>query len=398
MEQSNQTESNSLNSIKTALLIIPKYDGNPNQLNRFIESCECILTQYYNPVDATCFNNIILLHSILNRLEGKAEEIVNINGVSSWLEMKQVLLKNFGDQRDENCLTRDLVNMKQEQESPQDFYNRCMHTLNTIINYVSLHETDKQIITCKRSFFQSQTLKTFLAGLKEPLGTTIRAMRPEDMPTALNYIKEEENIKYAQKNNSNNSFKNNNSKFLPFANINKPLQSAKPFNTQSFRPFTQFNRSNNQTNFVKRNFNSSNFNNNSFTRPQYPSPQQGSRNQNIGNIPPKPEPMSGISHQSAFKPNFRQFTNYHNTQHPSAAACNQFDVAETYPNIAHAGPSSEAFHTDNDGPCASYCPYENNCNEYYNSEYYYDENLQTNTVNNQDEQNFCQDLNVKPET
>lgn len=407
-------DANTISSLKTALLIIPKYDGNPNQLNRFITTCQSILTQFYNRTDPECFNNTILLHSILNRLEGKAEEIVNINGVSSWDHMKLVLLKNFGDQRDENCLNRDLVNMRQENETPQEFYNRCMNILNTIINYVTLHETEQDIIKCKRIFFQSQTLKTFMAGLKEPLGSTIRAMRPSDMPTALNYIKEEENIRYAQRNlhfrppvNNNKPLLNNNTKVLPFGDINKPLQTAKPFNTQQFRPFSQFNRNNNQAGFVKGNFRNYNYNDNSGNRPQYPyrPPQQGSKNQhvnNLSNIKSNPEPMSGISHQSALKP-LRQSINNHSTHNPSAAAFSEFAVDEANPNIAHAMPPSSgtsgAYFTDNDAPCASYSFNENNCYEYNNEpEYFQDEHLLENSDNIQYEQNFREAPNVLNDT
>lgn len=404
-----------LNCIKTALLIIPKYDGNPNQLNRFILTCESILSQYYNTVDTESFSNTLLLHSILNRLEGKAEEIVNINGVSSWEHMKQVLLKNFGDQRDENCLTRDLVNMKQENESPQEFYNRCMNILNTIINYISLHESDQEIIKCKRMFFHSQTLKTFLAGLKEPLGATIRAMRPTDMPTALNFIKEEENIRYSQKSNFvkplfslNKPYNSGNSNSLPFGNINKPLQHFKPMNVQKFNPFQSFHRPNNHIGHVKGNFHRPNINNNGWNRPQHPPPQPGSRNQFVGKLPsfqPKPEPMSGISHQSANRPNIQQYTNYHNIMHPSAAACNQFEVVETNPNIAHADSTCDAFLTDNDVDYGTFYD-SNNCNEYYSPEYYnYDVNTQLNSENAQlleemppQEQNFCKVSNVKHKT
>lgn len=307
---------NVLSAIKSSMQIIPNYDGNPNQLHRFITTCELILTKYYDVTNPDCFNNSMLLHQILNKIQGKAEEIVNINGVNSWEQLKSVLLKNFGDQRDENCLNRDLVNMKQENESPQDYYNRCMHILNTIINYINLHENVEAVKQCKRNFFQAQTLKTFLAGLKEPLGTTLRAMRPHDMPTALNYIKEEQNIKYFQKaNNTQNINKQSevvmpscNNKQLPyFPRFPQPYKPMPIYPNRQFLPphFRNISRPSNPNNYFPK-FNQS------WNRPQYnnkPAFNNGNSYKQF-NSQPKPEPMSGISYRSANIPLRPLLNNY----------------------------------------------------------------------------------------
>lgn len=224
-------EVDAVNLFKIALTIVPDYDGNPNQLYRFISTSESILTQFYNENEPNNFQNQIVLQNILGKLRGRAEEVVNIHGSATWASVKSVLLQHFSDQRDEKALNRDLVNLRQENESPQQFYTRCMQLLNTIINYVSLHENDENLKTGKRTFFTAQTLKTFLAGLKEPLGSTIRAMRPVDMPSALMFIKEEQNIQYLQKNMHDNQSvsKPSNQSKMPIAL--KPFQFNRPNNT-----------------------------------------------------------------------------------------------------------------------------------------------------------------------
>ncbi|KAG5866557.1 hypothetical protein JTB14_013827 [Gonioctena quinquepunctata] len=75
-----------------------------------------------------------------------------------------------------------------------------MELLNTICNYIDLHHDDAAVKRSKKEFFQQQTLTTFLAGLKEPLGATIRAMRPPNLSSAIQYIQEENNIRYLQRN------------------------------------------------------------------------------------------------------------------------------------------------------------------------------------------------------
>ncbi|KAJ8983951.1 hypothetical protein NQ317_008653 [Molorchus minor] len=90
-----------------------------------------------------------------------------------------LLLQNFGDQRDENCLNQDLVNLRQKpNETPNQF-----------------HEKIEAEAVFKRDFFTKQALKTFLAGLREPLGPIIRAMRPTTLAQALQFISEEDNFR-----------------------------------------------------------------------------------------------------------------------------------------------------------------------------------------------------------
>ncbi|KAJ8910720.1 hypothetical protein NQ315_005894 [Exocentrus adspersus] len=87
-------------------------------------------------------------------LEGRAEEVVAINGANNWDDIKNALIQNFGDQRDENCLNQDLVNLRQKpNETPYQFHENVIHLLNTICNYIDLHcgALEQQY---KREFFK----------------------------------------------------------------------------------------------------------------------------------------------------------------------------------------------------------------------------------------------------
>lgn len=207
------------------LSVIPTFDGNPNKLHRFISVADSILNHYFDAANAANFQNILLLNGIINKIEGRAEEVIAIHGAKSWNEIKQVLISNFGDQRDENCLNQDLVNLKQRSnESPYQFHEKVIHLLNTICNYIDLNcEVNEQ--ASKRTFFTNQALRTFLAGLKEPLGPIIRAMRPKNLTEALQFIQDEDNIKYLQK---------------PTPNFTQSNFVANKFNTNSHKPVRQF--------------------------------------------------------------------------------------------------------------------------------------------------------------
>lgn len=289
-----------------ALKVVPDYDGNVNSLFRFLKTANSIIQQYYDFNNAENFQNVIVINGILGKLHGKALEVIDVNSANTWERIREVLIENFCDQRDENALNRDLVNLHQMNESPQQFYDRCFNLLTTLINYINIHNDDETVIQCKRDFFTTQTLKTFLAGLREPLGSTIRSMRPQSLPEALQYIKEEANIMYLQKRNQ--SHQNSNQR------PNNQGQSSKQ-NMQRLPPNWYQNRNNNaffnpnqqvqpyynrNPNFgqVRPNFNQQNKFNNFNQNPRIPQP--------------RPTPMSGVSSANGVpnRPRFIPNPNY----------------------------------------------------------------------------------------
>lgn len=188
--------------VKT-LCILPCFDGNPSELYDFIKVSVTLLNHYFDarPENIGCIQNVLILQGIISKIKGRAKEVISIYGCNSWESIKETLIQNFGDQRDENSLTRDLVNLRQlPNDTPMQFYERVMALLNTANNYVELHNNNAAITASKRSFFRQQALKTFLAGLREPIGSTIRAMRPQSLADAIQYIQEELNIRYLQRN------------------------------------------------------------------------------------------------------------------------------------------------------------------------------------------------------
>lgn len=275
--------------------------------------------QFYHII--LTLRNLLILNGILNKLQGKAEEVVAIHGATNnWNDIKNALLLHFGDQRDENCLNQDLVNLRQNYgESPHEFYEKIITLLNTICNYIDL-KCEIELRASKRIFFTKQALKTFLAGLRDPLGPIIRAMRPNSLSQALQFIIEEDNIKHCQKshqtnnprkfmnsnNNQSNNSQRNNFQFSKF-NQNYSNSHMTPIQRQNFVPNQQF-PSNPVT--IQRNTN--------FREPKYFSNSQvfGKPQQ------PKPTPMSistshtrqrtqPMSTNTRYLPN-RQYQFYHN--------------------------------------------------------------------------------------
>lgn len=231
-EEINSLSSKILSSFKMAqfraeyLKCVPEFDGNPNDLNRYLSTCQSLIDNFYNAANQLDFQNVFLLNSLVGKLTGTAKIVVNIQNVTTWDDLKAVLHRNFADQRDESCLNRDLVMLKQNSnENPNQFYDRVLHLLNLLCSYIDSHENSDTARILKKNLYNDLALKTFLSGLREPLGTTIRCMKPNSLAEAFQYVTQEYN---------NNYFQNNSRNQLP--TFNKPI--SKPQIVQQFRtPF-----------------------------------------------------------------------------------------------------------------------------------------------------------------
>lgn len=199
------------------LQIVPQFDGNPLELSSFIDTSNTLINQYWdpNPQNINCVQNITVIYGIYSKLVGKAREVYSICIAKDWHSVKSALVAHFGDQRDENGLLFDLDQLRQYMNEPSlQFYTRVMSNLSALHNYVDIHETLVQNRTVKKTFYNTHALKIFLAGLREPLGSTIRAMKPSTLAEARQYIIAENNIRHLQKphnfDNNNNSNKHKN--------------------------------------------------------------------------------------------------------------------------------------------------------------------------------------------
>lgn len=189
---------------------VPNFDGNPSELNRYLSTCESIITTFYDRQNLNNFQNVYILNSLISKLSGNARSVVNIQNCSNWDDLKTTLYRNFADQRDEACLNRDLVLLRQNaNEKVNHFYDRILEILNLLCSFVDIHETTPESKQLKRTLYTKLALKTFICGLKEPLGTTIRCMRPQTLEEAMQFIRDEENTSYFQTVSNRNNYKPN---------------------------------------------------------------------------------------------------------------------------------------------------------------------------------------------
>lgn len=236
-------------TIFKALRPLPEFDGNPNVLTRFIRLCDQLCAAYLSAEPGRELTNLCLLNGILNKITGPAARTINSNGIpESWEGIRNALVNNFSDQRDETALYNDLSLATQGNSSPQEFYDHCQNLFSTIMTYVSLHEVIPTTIEAKRTLYKKLTMQAFVRGLKEPLGSRIRCMRPDSAEKALEFVQEELNVMYLQQ--RNDSVKVNASpKPMQLQSFSMPVQKSfvppapmynMPFNAPLQRPMPQF--------------------------------------------------------------------------------------------------------------------------------------------------------------
>lgn len=181
--------------IPDAVKDMPSFDGNPHLLFDFLNNVEEILS-HIQSIAGTGYSQIIL-RAIRNKITGPANEVLNMYGTSTnWVEIKSNLITHYADKRNETSLIRDLHQLRQDLDSVETFYAKIIHILSTIMNHVRVHEKNQTVIEAKKTLYEEMCLNALLSGLREPLGSTIRAMRPSKLTEALNFCLEEQNRFY----------------------------------------------------------------------------------------------------------------------------------------------------------------------------------------------------------
>lgn len=301
--------------IHKALRLVPDFDGNANVLTRFIRICDQLCNEFLSDDPTNQLINLYLLNGILNKITGPAATIINSNGIpDSWIGIRNTLVNNFADQRDETALYNDLSLARQGNSSPQEFYDQCQTLFSTIMTYVTLHETIGTTIEAKRTLYKKLTMQAFVRGLKEPLGSRIRCMRPETIEKALEYVQEELNILYQQQRTDNQprpqvGFRPPPAMPTGFS-VPKPVNFNAPIHSLANQPMQRFTPQPPAQRYVQPQSQPFKFNNNfqqrmpSRTQQMFgaPPPRYNPQSNNF-RLPPRnqpqlsnPRPMSGVQH------------------------------------------------------------------------------------------------------
>ena len=365
---------------------VPKFDGNPKLLQRFVTACENLLKAFQNTANVNDPINTCLFDTILSKLTGRAAElIVSRTELNNWALVKHALISTFADQRSIDCLIQDLINLKpNKNEHPINFGMRIQDSRSLLS--AKLNATNEAAGTrlIKIQHYDEFALKTFIRGLPYNMQLIIRLKNPRTLEEAMSHVREEENFIY---------FKNAQTpptKPLPLQNVKsqRPPPTYKPPYYQNYTP--SYNQNYNQ-----------NYNqppNNPFTsyRPQFPNFNNNNNNnfpRQFSNMPQRPNfnmAQPRFLQNTRFNPNFSQNSNRTKIEPMDTSSGNTILHNTPSKQIAHASQRlynqevikqddySANQETENFENTVYDNPHENNNIDYFNSneQSYYDMNEQ----------------------
>lgn len=213
------------------LKMIPDFSGEVQLLPDFITVCESLVNHFYNAADATDFQNLFLMNSIKAKIKGEAKLNLSSFSMGTWNDLKAALLNTYGDKRDCYTLAFEMCNLKQfGSETAFDFHQRIQNYINLHTSYLDTHNMGAQ--TDVKTYIGKLGLRTFLRGLREPLGSLMRTKNPGDLNEALNILTNDFQVDansysqtYKPTNQQQQQKKNNYSQFTPRTQYNnKPVQ------------------------------------------------------------------------------------------------------------------------------------------------------------------------------
>lgn len=200
-QEANMAQAFHLEYLKT----VPEFNGAPHTLSEYVRSAEVIINHYFangQPQAQDVFLQTLVLSALRTKLSGRALLVTSGREIATWNELKGILQRSFADQRSENTLLRDLMLLKQKNETAQEYYEICQQTRSLLYSNLQLTEQDAAVRQVKKTQYDNLTLKAYLSGLKEPLGSFLRSMRPGTLEQAITYVIEEENVLYTRRNDA----------------------------------------------------------------------------------------------------------------------------------------------------------------------------------------------------
>ena len=108
--------------LKLCVDTIPSYNGDPNTLEIFINSCTYLFNNYGNNREL----NAYLLRVVISKLTDRALILIgNKPELNTWEAIRDSLRLSFGDQRNLECLEQDLMTLSPlKNEDPLEFGKR----------------------------------------------------------------------------------------------------------------------------------------------------------------------------------------------------------------------------------------------------------------------------------
>lgn len=172
--------------VKTALHIIPEFDGNSEMLHKFITCCEIV----HDPLsDAEKAKFMILIPSKLSK---KAYELTIVQKYENWADLKSELKKQFQKSNSMASVQMELFRIQQNRTEDIRSYASRVEKLLTELNEICVNSETADAAKVIVKYNSKTALQTFQEGLREPIRLIIKACRFETLKEAITKALEEE--------------------------------------------------------------------------------------------------------------------------------------------------------------------------------------------------------------
>lgn len=352
--------------------MLPEYSGGSKNLAYFIKQVDTYINLLRKP-DENCLFNRLLFEQVKSKLVGSARDVLITTNCNKWSDVKDALLRRFGDPRSEELLLHDLTTCFQKHnEAYEDYLENIKRKLQVLIEHVNIHTQNHEVRVNKEIMYAMQALSTFKAGVLEPYCTHLISLNVNTLEEALfacrKYDNERAQVGFM-------TFMRNKSK--PPTSFKKPFSNAQnrnpAQNSFSSRPSTNFfpiyNKPTHQVQNAQQNVSSNNFPRGPINIQTRPVQQKFPTNSQVFKKPDyKPTPMSISTRNTFSRP---QQNNYFRPQSmPTFVSEELFNVEQNFdPN------SPQSYYTEHDSENYEETPEQNFQNESAQYSENYNENF-----------------------
>lgn len=167
---------------------IPAYDGSRKQLSSWLTTAENTLTIFQPIVNEQVY--AIYLQAVVNKIEGKAKDILCLAGTPmNFDEIKEILINAIGDRQELSTYKSQLwQNKMQDNTSVHRYYQKTKEIIQNIKTLSKQNEKYRTHWDAINDFIEEDALAAFIAGLREPYFGYAQAARPKDLEDAYAFL------------------------------------------------------------------------------------------------------------------------------------------------------------------------------------------------------------------
>lgn len=175
-------------------LIAKPFDGNRTELHEFISNCNNAF-RFANPQQTDA-----LIAFVISKITGSAKAQLRDKCITSWEQLKSLLLRLYSDKKHYTQLMEELNTIKQHNtESVLSFYNRIDKLCTRILNSVSCRDEGERLGRVET--IKELSLQRFILHSLPDISRFLRGKEPKNLSDAFNAAAEEERALQVSKSN-----------------------------------------------------------------------------------------------------------------------------------------------------------------------------------------------------